>query len=99
MTSSMTVVPGSFPPAMPMQMKRTSLLPFLAIAALAQSPPKMGPTSADLMTGSDILDSGVYVSFRISYEEGIPVAHPSPGLKPRLAHLTRRRGPWRFTCP
>jgi hypothetical protein len=53
-------------------MTKNSLLPLFAIAALAQSPAKLGPESADLMTGREILDCGVSVSFRINYEPWPP---------------------------
>jgi hypothetical protein len=53
-------------------MTKNSLLPFFAIAALAQSPAKVGSPSADLMIGREILDCGVSVSFRINYEPWPP---------------------------
>jgi hypothetical protein len=49
-------------------MIKTSSLLVFAVAVLAQSPVKTGDKSSDLLTGLEVLDSGVTISSRMNYE-------------------------------
>jgi hypothetical protein len=53
-------------------MVKTSSLLIFTIVALAQSPVKTTDKSADLLTGLEVLDSGVTISSRINYEPWPP---------------------------